>query len=60
MMCEVCDTSGAGKVFYGYSMHESCAPKYWVADHKDLEQFVTRVYEWWATAPAWKRKWDGS
>lgn len=59
MICEVCDTKGAEKVFHGHAMHEGCAPSHWVKDHADRDEFMARFHVWWATASSWKRNWDG-
>jgi hypothetical protein len=41
--CVVCDRPGADVVSHGFSLHAKCAPGRWLADDRDLEEFMVKV-----------------
>ena len=43
MICEVCDQPGELTTMHGFSLHEKCAPTYWVVDHQKRDRFMAAV-----------------
>lgn len=42
-MCDICDRPDPTEMFHGFSLHEKCAPGYWLKNQREHSEFLAKV-----------------